>query len=85
MIELRCQNRAATIVVVPSASALIIAELGAKVRIKKKGGKDKGAVEGVKHDGNLTMDQVIKIARVMHPKSLSREFRGTVKQILGTW
>ena len=28
MIELRCQNRAAQVVIVPSASALLIAELG---------------------------------------------------------
>jgi len=85
MIELRCQNRAATIVIVPSASALLIAELGAKTRVKKKGGKgEKHSAEGIKHDGNLTLEQVVKVARVMHPRSLSKEFKGTVKQILGT-
>ena len=30
------------------------------------------------------MDQVIDIARVMRPRSMSRELSGTVKEILGT-
>ena len=38
----------------------------------------------VKHNGNITMDQVIDIARTMRPRSMSRELSGTVKEILGT-
>ena len=36
------------------------------------------------HNGNVTMEQVYTIAREMRPRSLSRYFRGTVKEILGT-
>ena len=38
----------------------------------------------VKHNGNITMDQVIDIARTMRPRSMSRHLSGTVKEILGT-
>ena len=38
----------------------------------------------VKHSGNITMDQVIDIARIMRPRSMSRYLSGTVKEILGT-
>lgn len=38
----------------------------------------------VKHSGNITLDDVIEIARTMRYKSLARELKGTVKEILGT-
>ena len=38
----------------------------------------------VQHNGNLTMDQVIDIARTMRERSMSRHLSGTVKEILGT-
>lgn len=38
----------------------------------------------VKHSGNLTMDQIIEIARTMRPRSMARKLEGTVKEILGT-
>jgi len=38
----------------------------------------------VKHNGNITMDQVIDTARIMRPRSMSRYLSGTVKEILGT-
>lgn len=36
------------------------------------------------HSGNITMDDVFNIARVMRERSLARHFSGTVKEILGT-
>jgi len=77
MIEMRVQNRAATISVLPSASAILIKELNEKPRDRKK-------VKNIKHDGNLTLDQVVKCAKIMEPRSLSRTLKGTVKQLLGT-
>lgn len=47
-------------------------------RDRKKGPKN------VKHTGNITMKQVIEIARTMRFKSLAKELTGTVKEILGT-
>jgi hypothetical protein len=37
----------------------------------------------VKHSGNLVLDDIIKIARVMRPRSMARTLVGTVKEILG--
>ena len=38
----------------------------------------------VKHTGNLSLDQMIEIARVMRPRSQARQLAGTVKEVLGT-
>jgi large subunit ribosomal protein L12e len=32
----------------------------------------------------LTLDEVIEIARIMRPRSMARELKGVVKEILGT-
>ena len=42
------------------------------------------SVLSVKHNGDLTMDTIIKIARIMRPRSMARKLEGTVKEILGT-
>ena len=36
------------------------------------------------HDGNITLGDVISIARIMRPRSMARELKGTVREILGT-
>ena len=38
----------------------------------------------VKHTGNVPLDQIIEIARIMRPRSMARHMSGTVKEILGT-
>lgn len=38
----------------------------------------------VKHNGNITMDDILSIARTLRPRSMARELSGTVKEILGT-
>jgi len=38
----------------------------------------------VKHNGNIALEEIIKIARIMRPRSMAKEFSGTVKEILGT-
>ena len=44
-----------------------------------------GAQEkNIKHSGNLELDEVIEIARVMRDRSCARKLAGTVKEILGT-
>lgn len=40
--------------------------------------------KNIKHTGNLDLDDVIEIARVMRDRSCARELSGTVKEILGT-
>eukprot|EP01015_Nassula_variabilis_P006823 TRINITY_DN1518_c0_g2_i1.p2 TRINITY_DN1518_c0_g2~~TRINITY_DN1518_c0_g2_i1.p2 ORF type:complete len:183 (+),score=52.39 TRINITY_DN1518_c0_g2_i1:76-624(+) len=77
LVELKCQNRAATITIINTSSALLIKELNEKVRVRKKEKIDK-------HSGNLTLDQVKKVAKIMQDKSMAKDFTGTVKQMLGT-
>ncbi|OZC06274.1 Ribosomal protein L11 domain protein [Onchocerca flexuosa] len=38
----------------------------------------------IKHNGDLTVEQVINIARQMRPRSMAKKLEGTVKEILGT-
>lgn len=75
--KLVVQNRQAKVEVVPSAAALVIKALKEPPRDRKK-------VKNIKHSGNISLDQVYEIARIMRPRSMAREFKGTVKEILGT-
>jgi large subunit ribosomal protein L12e len=36
------------------------------------------------HSGNVPIEEIYKIARVMRPRSLAKKFSGTVLEILGT-
>jgi large subunit ribosomal protein L12e len=38
----------------------------------------------VKHTGNLTMKDIVEIAKTMRPRSQAKTLKGTVKEILGT-
>ena len=75
--KLVIQNRQAKVEVAPSAAALLIKALKEPQRDRKK-------VKHVKHDGNLTLDEVIDVARVLRPRSIARTLSGSVKEILGT-
>ncbi len=59
----------------PPTSQLILRELG----IEKGSEKPKHKVVG-----NLTIDQVIKIARIKRKQSLAKSLKGVVKEVLGT-
>ncbi|KAF0312594.1 60S ribosomal protein L12 [Amphibalanus amphitrite] len=76
-VQLTIQNRQAKVSVVPSAAALVIKALKEPPRDRKK-------VKHVKHNGNITMDDVFEAARVMRERSMAVNFSGTVKEILGT-
>ncbi|XKL59029.1 hypothetical protein PGB90_000045 [Kerria lacca] len=76
-VQLKIQNRVATVSVVPSAASLIIKALKEPPRDRKK-------VKNVKHSGNISIDEIINIARVMRPRSMARKLEGTVKEVLGT-
>lgn len=77
-VKLTIANRNATVEVVPSASSLVMKALNEPPKDRKKGPKN------VKHDGNVTLDQIIEVARVMRSRSMARTLSGTVKEILGT-
>jgi large subunit ribosomal protein L12e len=76
-VKLTIINRQATVEMVPSASSLIIKALNEPVRDRKK-------EKNIKHDGNITLDQVIEIARTMRPRSMAKTLHGTVFEMLGT-
>ena len=38
----------------------------------------------VLHKGNVPLEEIYKIARVMRPRSLAKKFEGTVLEMLGT-
>ena len=40
--------------------------------------------KNIRHSGNLSLDDVIEIARIMRDRSCAKQLKGTVKEILGT-
>lgn len=72
----------------PSASSLIIRELNEPPRDRKKEKNGILSVRAslliVKHNGNITLDQVIKVAKVLRERSYANRLAGTVKEVLGT-
>ncbi len=38
----------------------------------------------VKHDGTVSFDEILSIARQMRARSMANQLKGTVKEILGT-
>eukprot|EP01127_Copromyxa_protea_P004547 TRINITY_DN143_c0_g1_i2.p2 TRINITY_DN143_c0_g1~~TRINITY_DN143_c0_g1_i2.p2 ORF type:complete len:169 (+),score=47.54 TRINITY_DN143_c0_g1_i2:41-547(+) len=76
-VKLIVQNRQATIEVVPSAAALLIRALNEPKVTVPKG-------TPTLHKGNLAIEDVVGVAAVMRPRSLAKEFKGTVKEVLGT-
>jgi len=75
--RLTIQNRIATVEVIPSASSLVIKALKEPPRDRKK-------EKNIKHSGNLSFDEIVTVARQMRERSMAKEFKGTVKEILGT-
>ena len=59
----------------PTASALIVSEL----KIEKGSGTPK-----TQKVGNLTMEQIIKIAQMKSPDSYANSLKGVVKEVVGT-
>ena len=76
-VQLTVQNRQAKVDVVPSASSLVIRALKEPPRDRKK-------VKNIKHSGNLSLDEIIAIARQMKARSMAKALSGTVKEVLGT-
>ena len=59
----------------PTMSALIVSELGV--------GKGSGSPKTEKI-GNLSLEQVVRIAKVKHHELLARNLKGAVKEVLGS-
>mmetsp|Transcript_37805 Transcript_37805/g.90814 ORF Transcript_37805/g.90814 Transcript_37805/m.90814 type:complete len:165 (+) Transcript_37805:45-539(+) len=76
-VKLTVVNRQATVSMIPAASSMILKALNEPVRDRKK-------TKNIVHNGNVTLDQIIDIARQMRERSMARTLSGTVKEILGT-
>uniref|UniRef100_A0A4X2JWA9 Large ribosomal subunit protein uL11 n=1 Tax=Vombatus ursinus TaxID=29139 RepID=A0A4X2JWA9_VOMUR len=76
-VKLTIQNRQTQIEVVPSTSALTIKELKEPPRDRKK-------QKNIKHNGNITLDEIVNTAQQMRHRSLARDLSGTIKEILET-
>lgn len=76
-VRLTIQNRQAAVSVVPSASSLVIKALKEPPRDRKK-------EKNIKHTKSIPLDEIIEIARIMRHKSMAKDLKGTVKEILGT-
>ena len=46
--------------------------------------RDRKKEKNIKHSGNIPLDEIISIARILRYKSLAKELSGTVKEVLGT-
>ena len=79
-VEIHAQDRKATIKVLPGTSAYIVKEMGGAIP------RDRKKEKLPSREGDIGFDKVLKIARIIHDdgRSLSKEFSGTVKQVLGT-
>ena len=78
-VKLTIQNRQAAVSVVPSASSLVIRALKEPPRDRKK-------EKNIKHTKSIPLDEIISIAKIMRDanKSLAKDLKGTVKEVLGT-
>lgn len=76
-VRLTVQNRQATIDVVPSTATLIIKALKEPVRDRKK-------EKNIVHHGSLDLDEIISIARTVHARTLAKDLKACVKEVLGT-
>ena len=62
---------------VPSAASIIIKAL-------KEPPRDRKRQKNIRHNENLSFDDIVFIARSMRPRSTAKNLSGTVKEILGT-
>ena len=71
------KNRQPTVTIVPTVSTMIIKALNEGPRTIAKG-------EALVHKGSVAYDQIVSIAKEIRPRSYSRHFSSTVKEVLGT-
>ena len=64
-VKLIVANRQAQIEVVPSAASMIIKALAEPERDRKK-------EKNVKHEGNITLEQVYEISRALRARSMAK-------------
>ena len=76
-VKLTIQNWQAKVLVVPSIATLVMKALKEPERNRKK-------TKNIKHNGNISLDDVIEIAKIMRPILTAKDLSDTVKEILST-
>eukprot|EP00178_Gracilaria_changii_P028104 TRINITY_DN9589_c1_g1_i1.p2 TRINITY_DN9589_c1_g1~~TRINITY_DN9589_c1_g1_i1.p2 ORF type:complete len:165 (-),score=35.35 TRINITY_DN9589_c1_g1_i1:30-524(-) len=76
-VKLIIENRQPRAELVNSSTALILKALNEPPRDRKK-------VKNIRHDGNLSLKDIIDVAQKMRERSQAKKFSGTVCEILGT-
>merc|ERR1712223_670656 len=76
-VKLTIQNRQASVSIVPSASSMVIKALKEPPRDRKK-------VKNIKHDGNISFEDILNAAKIMQERSMSKTLAGVCKEMLGT-
>merc|ERR1712202_88309 len=68
------------------ATSALAPKIGPLGLSPKKIGDDicKKKQKNILHNGNITLEDVYGVARVMRPRSMARLFSGTVREMLGT-
>ena len=46
--------------------------------------RDRKKVKNIKHDGNISFDDILNAAKTMRDRSMAKSMAGTVKEMLGT-
>ncbi|KAK7839886.1 60s ribosomal protein l12 [Quercus suber] len=77
MTFIRPKDRSAKVSVVPSTTTLVIKALKEREHDRKK-------TKNIKHNGNISLDNVVETAKVTCPRSMAKDLNGTVKEVLGT-
>ena len=75
--KLVVKNRVATVHLQPSVATRVIKALKEPPRDRKK-------VKNIKHSGNVTLQEIIKIAKDQLPKSMANSLKACVQECLGT-
>ena len=76
-VEIKVQNKQCEVRVLDTAGPLLLKALKEPPRDRKK-------TKNVLHNGKISMDTVIEIAKKMRVKSMAAALSGTVKEVLGT-
>jgi len=75
--KLLVKNRVATVTLAPSVATRVIKALKEPARDRKK-------TKNIKHSGNVTLQEIIKIAKEVRPNSMANSLKGCVLECLGT-
>jgi large subunit ribosomal protein L12e len=75
--KLTVKNRVATVAVTPSVASRVIKAL-------KEAPRDRKKVKNIKHNGNVTFAEILKIGKEAQGKSMAKSMKGCVLEVLGT-